>query len=413
MLFSGQVSVAAADGRLLSALERGLVPRLDGQPPSLSLRTPEGQLWYGWGEAVVAEASGPERFSQLDSVWREWCSPERVAFFRAAFEDDLDRDTRWGELASAALIVPEYFVRFSPGEGAAMGAQGAADIPSAERWQVAEPRELPRCHKAPADVDDNYAAIVAKALEVLAGSAIKKVVLSRTLDSQLAQIPEPDALLPRMYESQPGSWSLHFKLDDDAVFYAATPEILVSTQGSTLETMALAGSKPRADLGGGSGAELLDDPKEMAEHLYVSDAIIRDLGELGVESFRRSKPRLRELPYIVHIQTDISAELPAHIGAISVAGKFHPTPAVGGSPWPDSRELLRELEGVPRGLYAGVVGVLDNNTALMLVALRCALQRGDRWITFGGAGIVEGSKPLREVRETGEKMRPMLDLMPS
>ena len=88
---------------------------------------------------------------------------------------------------------------------------------------------------------------------------------------------------------------------------------------------------------------------------------------------------------------------------------MHPTPAVGGSPRPTALEAITRLEGHPRGRYAGPVGWLDaRGDGEWAVALRGATIDGTRALLLAGAGIVAGSDPDAEWRETEAKLEPMV-----
>jgi isochorismate synthase EntC len=88
---------------------------------------------------------------------------------------------------------------------------------------------------------------------------------------------------------------------------------------------------------------------------------------------------------------------------------MHPTPAVGGAPRRAALEWLEEHEALERGWYAGPVGFVDaEGGGEFSVALRSALLRADTARLYAGAGIVSGSEPAAELRETQLKLRAML-----
>ena len=91
---------------------------------------------------------------------------------------------------------------------------------------------------------------------------------------------------------------------------------------------------------------------------------------------------------------------------------LHPTPAVGGEPWPAAGELIAELEQMDRGWYAGPVGWMDaTEDGEFCVALRSALLRDREAHLFAGDGIVAGSDPAAELAETEVKLEAMLPLL--
>jgi len=88
--------------------------------------------------------------------------------------------------------------------------------------------------------------------------------------------------------------------------------------------------------------------------------------------------------------------------------RLHPTPAVGGFPRETALAAIRELEHDARGWYAGPVGWIARDQAEFAVAIRSAMLRERDAIVFAGAGIVAGSVPQREWRETEDKAHAFL-----
>jgi menaquinone-specific isochorismate synthase len=91
---------------------------------------------------------------------------------------------------------------------------------------------------------------------------------------------------------------------------------------------------------------------------------------------------------------------------------MHPTPAVGGTPREDAVPRIRDLEQLDRGLYSGVVGWFNHlNEGEMVVSIRSALIEGTTASLYAGAGIVAGSTPEKETRETELKLQALLDAL--
>ena len=102
----------------------------------------------------------------------------------------------------------------------------------------------------------------------------------------------------------------------------------------------------------------------------------------------------------------------APLSALAIAAALHPTAAVCGTPADAAMELIRELEGMDRGRYAGPVGWVDaHGNGEWGIALRCAEIDGRRARLFAGGGIVAGSVPAAELAEAQAKFRPMQDAL--
>src|SRR5690606_34518761 len=115
---------------------------------------------------------------------------------------------------------------------------------------------------------------------------------------------------------------------------------------------------------------------------------------------------------IQHLATPIRAQLAEPQSAIELAGRLHPTPAVGGEPPEAALAAIAELEELDRGWYAGPVGWMDAaEDGEMCVALRSALLRDRTAHLYAGGGIVADSDPAAELAETEVKLGALLPLI--
>jgi isochorismate synthase EntC len=107
--------------------------------------------------------------------------------------------------------------------------------------------------------------------------------------------------------------------------------------------------------------------------------------------------------------TPISGTTRDEAGLLALAGRLHPTPAVGGTPRDVALGLIEEHEAFDRGWYAGPIGWLGaDGDGEMMVALRCGLVSGSEATLFAGCGIVADSDPAREWEESRLKLRTMI-----
>ena len=198
-------------------------------------------------------------------------------------------------------------------------------------------------------------------------------------------------------------------------FIGASPERLVRVSQGVLETEALAGSAPRgagASEDAALAAGLLASEKDLREHRLVLDSIVRRLESLGLQLEFAAKPGVRRLANVQHLHTPVRAVLPDSVRLLDALTRLHPTPAVGGSPREAAVAHIRELEGFPRGLYAGALGWLNaRGGGEFFVGIRSALVDGAAARVFAGAGIVAGSVPENEFAETELKFKALLDAL--
>jgi menaquinone-specific isochorismate synthase len=157
---------------------------------------------------------------------------------------------------------------------------------------------------------------------------------------------------------------------------------------------------------------LLDSEKDLREHACVRDSILRRLEQVGILGIADQGPRILPLANVQHLHTPIHAEVGESVHLLEVLSELHPTPAVGGTPREAALSRIRELEQMDRGLYAGVVGWFNHlNEGEMVVGIRSALIDGRRAKLYAGAGIVDGSEPEKEMRETELKLRALLETL--
>jgi salicylate biosynthesis isochorismate synthase/menaquinone-specific isochorismate synthase len=157
---------------------------------------------------------------------------------------------------------------------------------------------------------------------------------------------------------------------------------------------------------------MLRSGKERREHAIVAERIERELRRHALWVTMPSEPSVVRIANIQHLATPIRAQLAEPVGAIELAGMLHPTPALGGEPTGRALPLIRALEGIDRGWYAGPVGWTDaNGDGEFCVALRCALIEGRVARCYAGVGVVADSDPATELAETEVKLGALLPVL--
>jgi menaquinone-specific isochorismate synthase len=261
----------------------------------------------------------------------------------------------------------------------------------------------------------DYRSAVTRALERIEAGEFKKIVLARVQDLAADQPLHPLRMLNGLRQRFPDCYSFSFAQGGGPSFIGASPERLVRVSKGMLETEALAGSIRR----GASASEdaslssaLLHSEKDLREHRDVLDDIVARLTPLGIAPQHPTQPQIRRLANVQHLDTPVHATLPDGVHVLDVLAAMHPTPAVGGTPRETAVKQIRDLEGFPRGLYAGALGWLNAwGGGEFFVGIRSALVEGSRARVFAGAGIVAGSTPEKEFAETELKFKAMLDAL--
>jgi menaquinone-specific isochorismate synthase len=261
----------------------------------------------------------------------------------------------------------------------------------------------------------DYRGAVARALERIGAGEFNKIVLARAQDLTADQPLHPLRMLNGLRQRFPDCYAFSFAQGKGPSFIGASPERLVRVSKGLLETEALAGSIRR----GASASEdaalagvLLRSEKDLREHRQVLDDIVARLRPLGLTPEFGAAPQIRRLANVQHLHSPVRAALPSSVDILDVLAAMHPTPAVGGSPRDAAVRRIRELEGFPRGLYAGAIGWLNaRGGGEFFVGIRSALVEAAKARLYAGAGIVAGSAPEKEFAETELKFQAMLDAL--
>lgn len=275
-----------------------------------------------------------------------------------------------------------------------------------------------RAHERTTEVvtAERYAGLVREALRRIRDGELEKVVLGRALDVTSSPALQPAAVLARLLAVRPGRHVFGLPLSaapDGPYLIGASPELLVRRRGTVVTSTPLAGSIPRVsdmDEDRERARALRDSAKDLAEHAYVVDAITRALERCCVEIDAPDRPELLATDTLWHLATPIRARLTpgSQLSALHLARMLHPTPAVGGVPTGVALATIDEMEGDLRGHLAGAVGHVDGRgDGEFAIAIRAGVLDGHRLRLFAGAGIVAGSDPDAEVRETAAKLATM------
>jgi menaquinone-specific isochorismate synthase len=193
--------------------------------------------------------------------------------------------------------------------------------------------------------------------------------------------------------------------DNDWV--AATPELLVERIGERVRSEALAGSTPRSGDDAAERRALFASDKDRREHELVARSVEEALRSAGLEP-RRSELEVRTLRSVHHLRTGVHATSPAAPTALELAGRLHPTPAMGGVPRDEALEFIAAHEARARGPYAAPFGWVDaRGDGAFVVGIRGAEFAGDHVVLRAGTGIVRGSSVAAELAETDAKLAAM------
>jgi anthranilate synthase component 1 len=189
----------------------------------------------------------------------------------------------------------------------------------------------------------------------------------------------------------------------------ASPEMLVQVQDGSVETRPIAGTRWRGrDTAEDErlAAELLADEKERAEHLMLVDLGRNDVGRISTPGSVRvpSFMTVEKYSHVQHIVSAVTGTLRPDLKPIDALRACFPAGTVTGAPKIRAMEVIAELEGEQRGVYAGAVGHVDFNGDLDLcIALRTMVVKDGIAYAQAAAGVVADSTPEYEYIESCNK----------
>ena len=246
---------------------------------------------------------------------------------------------------------------------------------------------------------------------IRAGDAFQ-VVLSQRLTVPLAAAPFD--LYRALRTLNPSPYLFYLDLDGVRLI-GSSPEVMVRLEEGTVTVRPIAGTRRR----GGDAAEderlaadLLADPKELAEHLMLLDLGRNDVGRVARWGTVRVPQRMavERYSHVLHLVSTVEGELREGMSAMDVFRASFPAGTVSGAPKVRAMEIIDELEPRRRGAYAGAVGYFGYGGRTMdtAIAIRTVVAEGGRAHVQAGAGIVADSRPADEYEETLNKARALL-----
>ncbi|HET8567319.1 MAG TPA: isochorismate synthase [Solirubrobacterales bacterium] len=348
-----------------------------------------------------------------------------------AFGPDGGSSSTWSSLAPASLVLPQLSICrrgerafltvnavVRPGEGVDEPGEELAARLAALRLDtplpLLDPHPTAHAEIRSARLPREFEAAVEGATTRIAAGQFSKVVLAREVIVSAAAAHDPAAIFRAMREQFPACFCFCCGTPE-AAFIGASPELLIRRAGASVSTVALAGSTRRSSdpaVDDHLGEQLLRSDKNRREQRIVAERIVRALRPHAVWVESAAEPEIVKVANIQHLATPVIAQLAEPHSAIEMAGLLHPTPAVGGEPWPAAAAAIAELEGMDRGWYAAPVGWMDaTEDGEFCVALRSALLRDRDAHLFAGVGVVAGSDPEAELAETEVKLQALLPLL--
>lgn len=306
----------------------------------------------------------------------------------------------------------------------------AADLADVERAEAdlmsvgaLAPLVPPDPNAAPNDVevsmtDEEYGSVVDRAKEYILAGDIFQVVPARTFSTHAGNA-DPFDVYRALRVLSPAPYMYLLELPETpegpAVAIAgASPETLVRVEGRKIIVRPIAGTRRRGrtpDEDDALAKEMLADPKERAEHVMLIDLARNDVGRVA-QTGTVEVPinmQVERFSHVMHIVSEVEGLLGPGLGSWDVLRATFPAGTLSGAPKVRAMQIIRELEGRPRGAYGGAIGYVTPGSDLdFAIAIRTVVLQGGRFEVTAGAGIVADSVPRLEAKETRNKARAAL-----
>lgn len=258
---------------------------------------------------------------------------------------------------------------------------------------------------------DGYEAAVERIKEYCAAGDVMQVVPSQRLSMEYKE--SPISLYRALRSVNPSPYMYYLDLGEFQIV-GASPEILARVDHGEVTVRPIAGTRRRGKTEEDDLAmekDMLDDPKEIAEHLMLIDLGRNDVGRISQTGTVKVTEQMvvERYSHVMHITSNVTGQIKPGLDAIDVLRAAHPAGTLSGAPKIRAMEIIDELEPVKRCIYGGAVGYIGWNGDMdMAIAIRTGVIKDKMLYVQAGGGIVADSVPRLEWKETMNKARAML-----
>ena len=261
--------------------------------------------------------------------------------------------------------------------------------------------------------EEKYCQAVEKSKEYIVSGDIFQILPSQRFQANYNKNLDPFFFYRSLRTVNPSPFLFFLKFDD-FVLTGSSPEIMVSFKNKIITIRPLAGTRKRGksiDEDKEIAKELLNDEKEIAEHLMLIDLGRHDVGSVAKpDSVKVSKKMIVEYySHVMHLSSTIEGEIREEFDAIDALRAAFPAGTVSGAPKIRAMEIIEEIEDVRRSFYAGCVGYFASNSDMeTCITLRSALIKDHKIYLQAGAGVVFDSIPKSEYQECINKSQALI-----
>ena len=253
--------------------------------------------------------------------------------------------------------------------------------------------------------------MVLKAKKYIKKGDIFQVVLSQRFETKLTKTPLE--IYKKLRIKNPSPFMFFFNFDDFQII-GSSPEILVRLRKNKITIRPIAGTRPRglnAKKDKFYKKQLLNDKKELSEHLMLLDLGRNDVGKVSKINTVKvtEKFRIEKYSHVMHIVSNVEGNFDKKQSMLDTMLAGFPAGTVTGAPKIRAMEIIDELEKCKRKMYAGSIGYFSADKNFdTCIALRTALIKNNKFYIQSGAGIVADSVPEKEYLETVNKAKALI-----
>ena len=248
----------------------------------------------------------------------------------------------------------------------------------------------------------------------IAEGDVMQVVLAQDFSANFDN--DPFNLYRAIRELNPSPYMYFLDLDECQIV-GASPEILVRLEDDEINLRPLAGTRKRGENPKEDKLnedDLLNDPKEIAEHLMLIDLGRNDVGRVSAIGSVRvtDKMTIEKYSHVMHIVSNVMGKIASGLSYFDVLKASLPAGTLSGAPKIRAMEIINELEPSSRGIYGGAIGYIGwNGNMDTAIAIRTAVIKDKKIHVGAGAGVVADSIPENEWLECRQKSKVFMDAM--
>jgi len=375
---------------------------LNNNPNRLLISPYEKKIVASFGDSKSIKLENYDTYSNFKQEVLNTLKKEKIAFGSLFFDISNNiKDETWSEFPNAEFIFPSYSIIIENNNIREFGSDKNTykDI-FKKTTQTDIERNL--YNQTSTEDHDRWIKLVEKAKNDISKTNLQKIVVGESKKYKNKKIDIKRTLI-KMTKQYPDCVTFLYKSKED-YFFGSSPEKIFEYRKKTLTTDALAGSIPNYGQNKEEIEKKFKNSTLQEEHKIVVKFLEEQLKKLSKSKINKSNLKIKSLSNINHLLLELETSIDEN-DFFSFIKSLHPSPALAGYPVTEAKKWIKQNEKFDRGLYAGSLGYVEEDSSYFFAALRCAKysKKNKQIITYAGNGIVENSKIKHEINELDSK----------